>query len=149
LPEQYTRIRDITISNLYIVGNHWNSKGIIQHGPATIQNCMAAFKRNLLSPFGKGDYWVDEICRAICNYSEVLHGNQYFWNHKWTLKEFLTRGVDRFVNGAKPLENFLVQEKYAAPPAGRVTHTRLESAVCVVLVGTEWSLVLMGCAIDV
>jgi hypothetical protein len=128
-PGQYTIIRDITISNLYILGNHWNSKEIINHGPATIAKCEVVFKRNLLPPFGTGDFWTDELCQAICNYATVLHEDKYFWTHKWTLKEFLTRGVDRFANGAKPLENFLVKEKYAAPPAGRVTHTR-ECSLC-------------------
>jgi hypothetical protein len=39
------------------------------------------------------------------NYVEVLHGEQYYWSHKWTLKEFLTRGLDKFLTVNKPLDN--------------------------------------------
>ena len=122
-PESYTRIKDTIQEELYILGNHWNSKGLITHGPATIAKCEVVFRRNLLAPYGKGDYWTDDLCAAVCNYSAVLHDDKYFWTHKWTLKEFLTRGVDKFANGAKPLENWLVKEK-PEPAGGRVTHTR-------------------------
>lgn len=96
---------------VYIVGNYWNSKGIIKHGPKTIESCLSKLKRNLLEPYGTGDLWSDDICRAICNYAEVLFGEQYFWTHRWTLKEFLQRGVDRFMDEADPLTNFLREEK--------------------------------------
>jgi len=96
---------------IYIVGNHWNKKGIIHHGPKTIENCMSILKRHLLAPYGTGDYWTDDICNAICNYERVLNGKEYFWTHRWTLKEFLQRGVDRFVDEAEPLTNFIKQEQ--------------------------------------
>jgi len=96
---------------IYIVGNFWNSKKIIHHGPKTIENCMATLKRHLLAPYGTGDYWTDDICNAICNYERVLNGKEYFWTHRWTLKEFLQRGLDRFMDEAKPLDNFLKKDK--------------------------------------
>jgi len=106
---QYTIINtnNTLKEQIYIVGNFWNKKGIIHHGPKTIEK----LKRHLLVPYGDGDYWTDDICKAICNYSTVLFGEQYFWSHRWTLKEFLQRGVDRFVDEAQPLTNFLKQEQ--------------------------------------
>ena len=117
--------KDILHFELQLVGNHWNSKEIVVHGPATIAKCEVVFKRNLLAPFGRGDYWTDDICKAICNYCTVLSDKKYFWDHRWTLREFLQRGVDRFVDEAKPLENFLAKKIETQPmPTGRVTHTR-------------------------
>jgi len=106
-----TIINNTLKEQIYIVGNHWNKKGIIHHGPKTIENCMSILKRHLLAPYGTGDYWTDDICNAICNYERVLNGKEYFWTHRWTLKEFLQRGVDRFVDEAEPLTNFLKQEQ--------------------------------------
>jgi len=110
---QYTIINtnNTLKEQIYIVGNFWNKKGIIHHGPKTIENCMSILKRHLLAPYGTGDYWTDDICNAICNYERVLNGKEYFWTHRWTLKEFLQRGVDRFVDEAEPLTNFLKQEQ--------------------------------------
>lgn len=121
--DQYTIRKDITITELYTFAKHWNEKNIVHHGPQTILKAHNAFKKNLLPPFGKGDYWTDDLCLAVCNYHTVLTDPKYFWDHKWTMAEFLTRGVDKFVNGAKPLENWIAKEKYEQP-TGRVTHTR-------------------------
>jgi len=104
-------IKQTLLKQIYIVGNHWNKKGIVKHGPKTIETCLPTLRKHLLTPFGKGDFWTDDICRAICNYAQVLSGDEYFWTHRWTLKEFLQRGVDRFVEEAQPLTNFLKEEK--------------------------------------
>jgi len=113
---------------IYIVGNHWNKKGIIHHGPKTIESCETALKKYLLPPFGNGDYWSDDICKAICNYSTVLQEEKYFWTHRWTLKEFLKRGVDRFVEEAQPLTNFL--KKTDDAPKGRGRYDFIECPHC-------------------
>ena len=122
------RKKEVLKKELYIVGNFWNSKGIIRHGPKTIENSLPVLKKHLLAPFGRGDWWTDDICRAICNYEQVLNGDDYFWTHRWTLKEFLTRGLDRFVDDAKPLENFLkegTKDEYAGLRA-RIEASRSE-----------------------
>jgi len=96
---------------IYIVGFHWNKKGIIHHGPKTLLKAEKPLKKILLPPFGSGDYWTDDVCKAICNYAEVLGNDKYYWTHRWPLWDFLQRGFHRFVEEADPLHNFLAKTK--------------------------------------
>jgi hypothetical protein len=49
---------------------------------------------------------LEEIFKAFQNYSIVINSDDYFWDYKWTMEDFLQRGLDKFVNEALPLENF-------------------------------------------
>jgi DNA-binding Lrp family transcriptional regulator len=51
-------------------------------------------------------YDADSIAEAVANYATVLGGDDYRWDYSWTLRDFLARGLDRFVPEARPLENF-------------------------------------------
>ena len=66
--------------------------------------------RNLTPPMKKSvnarlkdGYSVKEINQAIQNLSKALNNNSYYWTHRWTLQEFLSRGqgaqVDKFLDG--------------------------------------------------
>ena len=68
----------------------WNLKEIIVHNKLTdeIKN-KARTKLN--------DYSVEEICNSIYNYEVILRGDYYF-KYKWTLKDFLQRGIDKFMD---------------------------------------------------
>ncbi len=85
----YTRIFDF-----------WNSQGIIRH-----RSLSDKVKRAINGRLREG-YTVEEITEAIQNYSTILKGEEFFWWYRWTLWEFLQRGLDRFTNEARPLENF-------------------------------------------
>ena len=51
-------------------------------------------------------YDEDTVILAIHHYATVLGGDEYWWDHRWTLIDFLKRGLDKFVPEAKPLDNF-------------------------------------------
>ncbi len=51
-----------------------------------------------------------EIFSAIQNYSKVVSSKEHFWDYKWTLKDFLKRGLERFMNEADPLNNFKIKK---------------------------------------
>lgn len=51
-------------------------------------------------------YGVDDVAAAIRAYAAVLGSEAHFWSHRWTLKDFLNRGLDKFVPEAEPLRNF-------------------------------------------
>ena len=66
--------------------------------------------RNLTPPMKKSvnarlkdGYSVQEINQAIQNLAKALNNNSYYWTHRWTLQEFLSRGqgaqVDKFLDG--------------------------------------------------
>lgn len=51
-------------------------------------------------------YGVDDVCWAIDAYASVLDSSEHFFDYRWTLGDFLTRGLSRFVPELDPLENF-------------------------------------------
>lgn len=83
--------------------NHWNNKNIIVH-----KNMTTNIQRAVLSALK--DYSVEEIKTAITNYALILHGDEYFWNYKWTLVEFLGRrngnNIERFLDLEVAKSNF-------------------------------------------
>jgi len=38
-----------------------------------------------------------EIITAIKNYAKILAGPEFFWTYKWTLKDFINRGLEKFL----------------------------------------------------
>jgi hypothetical protein len=85
-------------NNIYTIFDFWNEQGIIVH--RSIDKFKSAINSALKS------YSLDEIKEAILNYKEILSSSEYWWNYKWTLKEFLQRGLDKFLTVNKPFENF-------------------------------------------
>ncbi len=56
-------------------------------------------------------YDAEAIASAISNYATVLGGADYRWDYSWTLRDFLQRGLDRFVDESKPLINFRSRDR--------------------------------------
>jgi len=52
------------------------------------------------------DYSVEEICKAITNYSTVLNGEQYYYTQKWRLEEFLLRRLENFLDESEPFKTY-------------------------------------------
>ena len=51
-------------------------------------------------------YPVDDVRSAVEAYAAVLGGSEFRWDHSWTIRDFLQRGLDKFVPEARPLDNF-------------------------------------------
>ncbi len=91
--------------NIYSpIFDFWNSKNIIVH-----RNLTDKMKRKLQAVLK--DKTQEEILCAIDNYATVLKSNDYYWTHEWTLEDFLSRGLDKFIEEAHPLTNFLIKER--------------------------------------
>jgi len=86
--------------DIYTIFEFWNSTKVTVH--RTMSNELRGHINARLVKFS-----VEEVCNAITNYSTVLTEKRYYWTHKWTLGEFLVRGLDKFLDENKPLENFL------------------------------------------
>ncbi len=87
--------------NIYIViFDHWNTLKIIQHRKLT--NKIKTKIKSALRDFSE-----EGIIKAIDNYSTVLLSDEYFFDYRWTLEDFLDRGLAKFVEEADPLSNFL------------------------------------------
>lgn len=92
--ESAARDRDKRIENreyILSVFDHWNQQNIIVHKKLTddIHSAIAAVLKNSSA---------EDIKAAINNYAEILQDEQYFFKYKWTLKDFLKRGMEKFAN---------------------------------------------------
>ncbi len=54
-------------------------------------------------------YPAEAVVEAVANYAAVLGGDEFRWDYRWTIIDFLKRGLDRFVPEAMPLDNFRVR----------------------------------------
>ena len=79
--------------------DHWNEKEIIKHRSLTdklkraINGALANCSR-------------DEIVQAVDNYSRVLQSPDHYFKYRWTLNDFLQRGLDKFMLEEVCMENY-------------------------------------------
>lgn len=77
--------------------DYWNSKQIIVHKTLTEETQKAILKM-------RKKYAVEEIKQMMDRYKQVLENGKYFFNYKWSLKDFLSRkngAVDFAEDGSK------------------------------------------------
>ena len=80
-----------TIINYTILKNifdFWNEQEIIKHRD------IEKYRPNINSALKK--YTEEEIITAIKNYVAVYRDEASWWTHKWNIRDFLQRGLDRF-----------------------------------------------------
>lgn len=82
----------------------WNSKDHLQKHRSilTFTNKYSNNRMKLLLH----EYTIDEIKQSISNYNNILKDPKYYFKHSWPLWDYLTRGVDNFVDESKPFEKF-------------------------------------------
>ncbi len=97
------RIKE-NVKEIYIVVfNHWNSLGVIKHKVMT--ETMQTAIRSALN-----NYSAEEICQAMTTYGQILSGEEYYWSYKWTLEEFIRRGLEKFMDADAARENYRIKE---------------------------------------
>lgn len=88
-----------------------------------------------------------QIVKAIENYAAIIGSKQHYWNHRYTVIEFLNRpkaepGLNRFVDEAMPFENFRTgQDRDSAGGQQATPADRLQAAEAWILT-TAWRLPL-------
>jgi len=100
------------VEDIYIyLFNTWNNHGITQHKKLT--NDM---KRAIDS--ARIDYSQEDIEQAIKNYAEIVKSAEYYFNHKWTMAEFLSRrkgnNIERFLDLVTAKSNFKKENRNGA-----------------------------------
>jgi hypothetical protein len=78
----------------------WNDHGIINHKKITTR-----MKKAIDKVLKNADYPLTEVFKAFENYAEILYSPGYFWDYKWTMEDFLNRGLHKFVDEAQPFDN--------------------------------------------
>lgn len=88
--------------------NLWNDLKIITH-----KKLISDMKRAIDS--ARKDYSEEEIEQAMRNYAVIVKGPEYYFNHKWTLAEFLSRrhsnNIERFLDLEIAKKNYRKDEK--------------------------------------
>ena len=103
-----TKVKETKLNNIYIViFKLWNEQKIIVHKKLT-----ADMKRAIDKVLK--DSSLEEVSQAIRNYAEILKGDQYYWSHTWTLKDFLNRGLEKF-----SLDPAVIRENYLTDKGGQ------------------------------
>ena len=94
------------------VFDFWNSQKVVVHRRLTddIRKRISAKLR---------DYPADDVCKAIANYAEIVLSPAYWWNHKWTIEDFLARGLEKFLDGE------IAKQNYRGKRAGQTGQSRL------------------------
>ena len=101
-------IKYIEVSkNIKIIFNFWNNQKIVEHKKLTDK-----MKTKINSALK--EYSLEDIKKSISNYSTVLSNKKYFWSYKWTLEDFLVRGLTKFLD--VPLKNYETEESKKLPP---------------------------------
>ena len=109
-----TKLKETKLNNNYIlIFKLWNELGIISHKKLT-----GDMKRAINN--ARKDYSQEEIGQAMRNYAVIVKGAEYYFDHKWTLVEFLSRrhsnNIERFLDLEVAKSNFRNKE------AGRGAH---------------------------
>lgn len=92
-----------------VIFDLWNSLNIIHH-----KKLVDEMRRALKSALG--NYAQEEICQAIRNYAEIVESDDYFFKYRWTLKDFLRRGLEKFMDGEVARENYRIGGRYDRQP---------------------------------
>jgi len=99
-----TKLNKTKVNNIYIViFKLWNEQKIIIHKRLT-----ADIKRAIDSALR--DFTPDEVSQAIKNYAEIVSSDAYFFRYKWTLKDFLKRGLEKFMDAKVARQNYLKEK---------------------------------------
>lgn len=95
---EYSRVDNI-YTNLFKL---WNELKI------TIHKKLTADTKRAIDAASK-DYSVEEISLAIKNYAHILKGTEYYFKYTWTLKDFLKRGLEKFLDLNIAQQNYLTK----------------------------------------
>jgi len=91
------------INDVDAIYNFWNEQHIIVHRMMT-PDIAKAIKSELRN------YTDAEIIQAVKNYAEIQKGEQYWFNYAWTLRDFLKRGISKFLDMEVARKNYLIKE---------------------------------------
>jgi phage replication O-like protein O len=86
--------KETITKDIYILAvfDYWNNQNIIIH--KKLNGNESTIKTAL------NNYSLEELKTSIGNYATIVNAptGKYYWTHKWTLKDFLKRGIDKFMD---------------------------------------------------
>lgn len=89
--------------------NFWNSQHIVTHRAMT-PDMARAIRAELKN------YSEEEILQSIRNYAEIQKGEQYWFKYAWTLRDFLKRGIAKFLDLETAKQNYSKKDIHSKLP---------------------------------
>lgn len=109
---RYTQVRldkvrldkDSILCNIFEFWN--NQKHLKKHSETAINHNVKKNHIDIIKKIG-----IEGVKKAITNYDTILSSDEYFFNFKWSLWEFIGRknGIWNFLDEAKPLDNYKIK----------------------------------------
>jgi hypothetical protein len=100
-------INDSSIKRYNTILEKWNSKEVLQtHSEMIISTKFQKKHKKEIELYG-----MEHTLKAIDNYATILHSDKYWFDYKWTLWDFIARGLYKFVDEAEPFKNFRVKSE--------------------------------------
>jgi len=84
----------------------WNStEGLRQHKDSCLGLYFKKKHEKLIDYYG-----TVYIRNAIKNYAKIVNDDKYYFNYKWSLWDFIARGIEKFSDDADPFVSFLTSK---------------------------------------
>jgi len=83
--------------------DYWNEQKIITHRCFTVQ-----MKGKINAQLKL--YTAEEIRDAIKTYADIIKGPEFYFNYKWTLVDFFSRGFDKFTDVDSARANYRISK---------------------------------------
>ena len=100
--ELNTNTLSASTDDIKVIFDFWNEQ------PKLIHHAKLTDKQRTKIKSALKDYSLSEIQTAIGNYNTVLsRPDEYFFSYKWTIQDFMSRGLEKFLAEAEPLKNML------------------------------------------
>jgi hypothetical protein len=101
-----TNNNKITNKTYLAVLEKWNSLNIIVHSEKVVDSKWKKRHNDQVKLYGE-----EATIKAIENYARIINDDAYYFNYRWSLWDFIARGLDKFVDDAMPFGNFTIYEK--------------------------------------
>ena len=79
----------------------WNTLGLVKHTEQVVQSKWKNKHTDQVNLYGE-----EKVFKAMENYATIIHDSSYYFDYKWTLWDFIARGLDKFVDDVDPFTNF-------------------------------------------
>ena len=80
----------------------WIDCGMPKHSPAVLKKNIKNSHTKFIQEVG-----LEECNNAVKNYAFILKSPLHYWSHRWTIWDFITRGLSRFLDEEKPRDKWL------------------------------------------
>jgi len=87
--------------NINYILDFWNKQNLQQHRLKTVERHIKKGHWDIIA-----DYDIEVVLKSIKNYSDIIKGDEYYFSFSWSLWDFIKRGLEKFIDDAKPFDNF-------------------------------------------